>query len=210
MVATIVSSSNLFARLCWAVSQCLLAAFFGYAACVQLNDPDWQIWFSGYAMSALVCLQLAFSCFVEEVSSLSSSSAMRLVLLPSPRNVAGTISILSTFFLMVHFYKEQTIDFSPRTEVGREASGLLIVIVWMFLSNTWQPSSLYQTSASGGEDKQKTPSLSVIILNLLLPIAASLVLWSVYYVPSYILHVSETVDHCAGLGFPGQLNGNNV
>ena len=45
-------------RISWASAHFCMAILFCYCSVVQLNDPDWYLWFFGYLCAAVGCFSL--------------------------------------------------------------------------------------------------------------------------------------------------------
>eukprot|EP00585_Thalassiosira_rotula_P020905 CAMPEP_0196206438 /NCGR_PEP_ID=MMETSP0912-20130531/7817_1 /TAXON_ID=49265 /ORGANISM="Thalassiosira rotula, Strain GSO102" /LENGTH=200 /DNA_ID=CAMNT_0041480983 /DNA_START=98 /DNA_END=700 /DNA_ORIENTATION=+ len=181
--------------LSWSTSHLFMATLFAYSARVQLNDPDWQIWFAAYAFASILCIQLAAACYIPSILSVPR-------MMPSPSSIAGGLSVVAAGAMVVNFVREKAVSFSVRTEVGREAGGLLIMTLWMSFSSMRSPDAERKMSQQEQQqEQQQEPSAFGICLYMLLPVLSSAIMLSAYYIPTYYLDVNDTVDHCNGLGF---------
>mmetsp|Transcript_30973 Transcript_30973/g.45938 ORF Transcript_30973/g.45938 Transcript_30973/m.45938 type:complete len:190 (-) Transcript_30973:213-782(-) len=152
------------ARTIWTCAHGCMTLVFAYAASVQLNDPDWLLWFGGYALVAVACIALA----------LQSNQSSLPTLLPeqaNPNLVARYAAILSVVGLGLNVWNEKRISFSVHNEVGRETLGLIMVLCWMVISAVFSP----QHDLKG----EKTTSVATASALLLLTIVTLVSLWAI-------------------------------
>ncbi|NXP44999.1 TM220 protein, partial [Heliornis fulica] len=114
----------------WRLCNLLMAAFFGLAAAVQVNDPDAGLWIVIYLVPAALTLLVGIN------PSITDNSVWRsLCDLHSTGCTVWTIVLAYTFFA----YAQGNI---LHQEEGRELIGLLIVIIWMSLCRSSAKSPL--------------------------------------------------------------------
>eukprot|EP00835_Amoeboradix_gromovi_P002997 NODE_184_length_15718_cov_0.161342.p11 type:complete len:155 gc:universal NODE_184_length_15718_cov_0.161342:7640-8104(+) len=92
-------------------TQLTMALFFIYAAVVQLNDPDYEIYLAMYLLSAVLAIGSTF-----DVES----------------KLAGfSLYSISCFMLIHSFAKSSEASwYNFSTETGREQGGLTIITLW--------------------------------------------------------------------------------
>lgn len=115
-------------RISWACAHAFMAILFVYCSVVQLNDPDWYLWFLGYLCAALGCFSLMLQAY-----------GTVLVTRHNLRLVSRYMAYSSVLALCVHFIVEETIEFRLDTEVGREGLGLALVVGWFAISSLGTP-----------------------------------------------------------------------
>lgn len=154
-----------------------MSGFFVYAAYVQQNDPDSVVWILIYLSNSLIALIAAFSAMNFSFSYLDSI-------------LIYMIFAISTFFLYNSYSSEDgrlVLDFSPKTERGRESGGLTIALFWNTVNFV----------------SRKTFKRSKLFFSLLLIFSVG-VASSIYVIPKYFLNVQDTTGHCQGLGITPQ------
>ncbi|XP_061867184.1 transmembrane protein 220 isoform X2 [Colius striatus] len=109
------------ARRLWRLCNLLMAAFFGLAAAVQVNDPDAELWTVVYLVPAALTLLVGIN------PSITDNGVWRsLCGLHSAGCIVGTIVLACSLFS----YTQGNI---LHEEEGRELFGLVIITVWMSL-----------------------------------------------------------------------------
>ncbi|XP_068065413.1 transmembrane protein 220 isoform X2 [Anomalospiza imberbis] len=105
----------------WRLCNLLMAAFFGLAAAVQVNDPDAGLWTVVYLVPAALTLLVSIN------PSITDNGVWRsLCDLHSAGCVVGTIALACSLLAYAQgniFHEEE----------GRELFGLVIVAIWMSL-----------------------------------------------------------------------------
>jgi Transmembrane family 220, helix len=124
-------------RISWVFAHALMAILFVYCSVVQLNDPDWYLWFFGYLCAAVGC----FSLMLQAYGTFLITTRHNL------RLISRYMAYASVLALCVHFIIEETIEFRIDTEVGREGLGLALVVGWFAISSLGTPQPA-QTSHS--------------------------------------------------------------
>ncbi|XP_074745537.1 transmembrane protein 220 isoform X3 [Strix uralensis] len=113
----------------WRLCNLLMAAFFGLAAAVQVNDPDAGLWTVVYLVPAALTLLVSIN------PSVTDNGVWRsLCDLHSAGCIVGTIALARSLFA----YAQGNI---LHEEEGRELFGLVIITIWMSLcrsSAKWQ------------------------------------------------------------------------
>ncbi|XP_052544151.1 transmembrane protein 220 isoform X1 [Tympanuchus pallidicinctus] len=109
------------AGLPWRLCNLLMAAFFGLAAVVQVNDPDAGLWVVVYLVPAALTLFVVLNPLVTENFFWRS-----LCDLHSAGCIIGAISLAYSLFA----YTQGNI---LHEEEGRELFGLVIITTWMSL-----------------------------------------------------------------------------
>ncbi|KAM4673610.1 transmembrane protein 220 isoform 1-T1 [Amazona ochrocephala] len=105
----------------WRVCNLLMAAFFGLAAAVQVNDPDAGLWTVVYLVPAALTLLVSIN------PSITGNGVWRsLCDLHSAGCIFGTVALACSLFA----YAQGNI---LHEEEGRELFGLVIIAVWMRL-----------------------------------------------------------------------------
>ncbi|XP_067164204.1 transmembrane protein 220 [Apteryx mantelli] len=105
----------------WRLCNLLMAAFFGLAAAVQVNDPDAGLWIVVYFVPAALTLLVGLN------PSITDNLVWRTLCdLHSAGCIVGTILLAYSLFA----YARTNI---LHEEEGRELSGLLIITIWMSL-----------------------------------------------------------------------------
>ncbi|XP_061317915.1 transmembrane protein 220 [Pezoporus flaviventris] len=105
----------------WRGCNLLMAAFFGLAAAVQVNDPDAGMWTVVYLVPAALTLLVSIN------PSITGNGVWRsLCDLHSAGCIVGTIALACSLFA----YAQGNI---LHEEEGRELFGLVIIAVWMRL-----------------------------------------------------------------------------
>ncbi|XP_034645531.1 transmembrane protein 220 isoform X1 [Trachemys scripta elegans] len=122
----------------WRLCNLLMAAFFGLAAAVQINDPDAGLWIVVYVVPAVLTLlvglnpsitgckpRAAWKC--AQLSTTADNVVWRsLSDLHSAACLVGTIALGCSLFA----YAKSNI---LHEEEGRELFGLVIITIWMNL-----------------------------------------------------------------------------
>ncbi|XP_065591172.1 transmembrane protein 220 isoform X2 [Cyrtonyx montezumae] len=119
------------AGLLWRLCNLLMAAFFGLAAAVQVNDPDAGLWVVVYMVPSALTLLVVLNPLVTENFFWRS-----LCDLHSAGCIIGTIALAYSLFAYTQgniFHEEE----------GRELFGLVIITIWM---------SLCRSSANNGQE----------------------------------------------------------
>ncbi|XP_034360724.1 transmembrane protein 220 isoform X4 [Arvicanthis niloticus] len=108
----------------WRACNTLMAAFFGLAAVVQVNDPDAELWVVVYMIPAVLALLVGFNPLVTGNLIWKSMSTVHML-----------FCTLWAGGLAYHFllHAKQSI---LNEEEGRELSGLVIVTAWMALCHS--------------------------------------------------------------------------
>ncbi|XP_076210150.1 transmembrane protein 220 isoform X1 [Aptenodytes patagonicus] len=131
----------------WRLCNLLMAAFFGLAAAVQVNDPDAGLWTVVYLVPAALTLLVSInpsitgftSCYVAVAGGLffpSDNGFWRsLCDLHSAGCIVGTIALACSLFA----YAQGNI---LHQEEGRELFGLVIITIWMSLCRSSAKSPL--------------------------------------------------------------------
>ncbi|XP_056362018.1 transmembrane protein 220 isoform X2 [Oenanthe melanoleuca] len=105
----------------WRLCNLLMAAFFGLAAAVQVNDPDAGLWMVVYLVPAALTLLVSIN------PSITDNGVWRsLCDLHSAGCVFGTIALACSLIAYAQgniFHEEE----------GRELFGLVIITIWMSL-----------------------------------------------------------------------------
>ncbi|XP_041283294.1 transmembrane protein 220 isoform X2 [Onychostruthus taczanowskii] len=118
------------AALLWRLCNLLMAAFFGLAAAVQVNDPDAGLWTVVYLVPAALTLLVSIN------PSITDNGVWRsLCDLHSAGCVVGTIALACSLFAYAQgniFHEEE----------GRELFGLVIIAIWMSLCRSSAKSPL--------------------------------------------------------------------
>ncbi|XP_075025859.1 transmembrane protein 220 isoform X3 [Calonectris borealis] len=105
----------------WRLCNLLMAAFFGLAAAVQVNDPDAGLWTVVYLVPAALTLLVSIN------PSIADNGIWRsLCDLHSAGCIVGTIALACSLFA----YAQGNI---LHEEEGRELFGLVIITIWMSL-----------------------------------------------------------------------------
>ncbi|XP_074745533.1 transmembrane protein 220 isoform X1 [Strix uralensis] len=105
----------------WRLCNLLMAAFFGLAAAVQVNDPDAGLWTVVYLVPAALTLLVSIN------PSVTDNGVWRsLCDLHSAGCIVGTIALARSLFA----YAQGNI---LHEEEGRELFGLVIITIWMSL-----------------------------------------------------------------------------
>ncbi|NWY03145.1 TM220 protein, partial [Nothoprocta ornata] len=105
----------------WRLCSLLMAAFFGLAAVVQVNDPDAGLWIVVYLVPAALTLLVGLN------PSVTDNLVWRTLCdLHSAGCIVGAILLAYSLFA----YTRTNI---LHEEEGRELSGLLIITIWMSL-----------------------------------------------------------------------------
>ncbi|XP_063031777.1 transmembrane protein 220 [Melospiza melodia melodia] len=114
----------------WRLCNLLMAAFFGLAAAVQVNDPDAGLWTVVYLVPAALTLLVSIN------PSITDNGVWRnLCDLHSAGCVVGTIALSCSLFAYAQgniFHEEE----------GRELFGLVIITIWMSLCRSSAKSPL--------------------------------------------------------------------
>ncbi|KAM6245442.1 transmembrane protein 220 [Porphyrio hochstetteri] len=114
----------------WRLCNLLMAAFFGLAAAVQVNDPDSELWIVVYLVPAALTLLVGIN------PSVTDNGVWRsLCDLHSAGCIVGTIVLAYSLFASA----QRNI---LHEEEGRELLGLLIVAIWMSLCRSSAKSPL--------------------------------------------------------------------
>ncbi|KAM6345213.1 transmembrane protein 220 [Alca torda] len=109
------------AGLLWRICNLLMAAFFGLAAAVQVNDPDAALWTVVYLVPSALTLLVSIK------PSITDNGVWRsLCGLHSAGCIVGTIALACSLFA----YTQGNI---LHEEEGRELFGLVIITIWMSL-----------------------------------------------------------------------------
>ncbi|XP_029872332.1 transmembrane protein 220 isoform X1 [Aquila chrysaetos chrysaetos] len=109
------------ARRLWRLCNLLMAAFFGLAAAVQVNDPDAGLWTVVYLVPAALTLLVSIK------PSITDNGVWRsLCDLHSAGCIIGTTALACSLFA----YAQGNI---LHEEEGRELFGLVIITIWMSL-----------------------------------------------------------------------------
>ncbi|NXV35725.1 TM220 protein, partial [Rissa tridactyla] len=109
------------AGLLWRICNLLMAAFFGLAAAVQVNDPDAALWTVAYLVPSALTLLVSIK------PSVTDNGVWRsLCDLHSAGCIVGTIALACSLFA----YTQGNI---LHEEEGRELFGLVIITIWMSL-----------------------------------------------------------------------------
>jgi Ca2+/Na+ antiporter len=111
--------------LVWRIVSALMTGFFGWAAVMQLNDPDPERWFALYGGAALVALCSALARPLPRAAALLAVIALAwgAAIVPElighwrPSDLGASMSAAR-----------------PEVEYGRELGGLLILAVYCVLS----------------------------------------------------------------------------
>ncbi|NXL25163.1 TM220 protein, partial [Setophaga kirtlandii] len=113
----------------WRLCNLLMAAFFGLAAAVQVNDPDAGLWTDLFLQKLVVALVLV-------AGRAADNGVWRsLCDLHSAGCVVGTIALACSLFAYAQgniFHEEE----------GRELFGLVIITIWMSLCRSSAKSPL--------------------------------------------------------------------
>ncbi|KAK2522716.1 transmembrane protein 220 [Columba livia] len=114
----------------WRLCNLLMAAFFGLAAAVQVNDPDAELWTVVYLVPAALTLLVSIN------PSITDHGVWRsLCDLHSAGCIVGTIALACSLFA----YAQWNI---LHEEEGRELFGLVIITIWMSLCRSSAKSPL--------------------------------------------------------------------
>ncbi|XP_042658516.1 transmembrane protein 220 isoform X3 [Tyto alba] len=120
MAGSAVAGSAMAGRL-WRLCNLAMAAFFGLAAAVQVNDPDAGLWTVVYLVPAALTLLVSIN------PSITDNGVWRsLCDLHSAGCIVGTIALACSLFA----YAQGNI---LHEEEGRELFGLVIITIWMSL-----------------------------------------------------------------------------
>ncbi|XP_068889088.1 transmembrane protein 220 isoform X1 [Aphelocoma coerulescens] len=114
----------------WRLCNLLMAAFFGLAAAVQVNDPDAGLWMVLYLVPAALTLLVSINPSVTDNDVWRSLCDLHSVVC-----VVGTIALAYSLFAYAQgniFHEEE----------GRELFGLVIITVWMSLCRSSAKSPL--------------------------------------------------------------------
>ncbi|XP_014818169.1 PREDICTED: transmembrane protein 220 [Calidris pugnax] len=114
----------------WRLCNLLMAAFFGLAAAVQVNDPDAALWTVVYLVPAALTLLVSIKPSITDNSVWKS-----LCDLHSAGCIVGTIALACSLFA----YAQGNI---LQEEEGRELFGLVIITIWMSLCRSSAKSPL--------------------------------------------------------------------
>ncbi|XP_008853930.1 transmembrane protein 220 isoform X3 [Nannospalax galili] len=112
------------ARGLWRACNALMAAFFGLAAVVQVNDPDAELWVVVYMIPAVLTLLVGFNPLITGNFVWKSLSAMHMLFC-----MVWAVRLAHYFLL----HAQQNI---LHEEEGRELSGLVIITAWMALCHS--------------------------------------------------------------------------
>ena len=157
------------------VGNVLLSLFFLYATFVQLNDPDSDIWIALYGSAAGSCI---FSVLYHTGVLCCLSSSKRFLKIWIQTNIMGACLLIG-----YTVGAARSINLSPRTEIGREMDGCLIVLFWMLI-NRFAPSK---------SDQHFISRWTIFVISLT-------VLASAWIIPTFFLAPEDAQDHCTGLG----------
>ncbi|TFJ99701.1 transmembrane protein 220 isoform X2 [Trachemys scripta elegans] len=105
----------------WRLCNLLMAAFFGLAAAVQINDPDAGLWIVVYVVPAVLTLLVGLNPSITDNVVWRSLSDLH-----SAACLVGTIALGCSLFA----YAKSNI---LHEEEGRELFGLVIITIWMNL-----------------------------------------------------------------------------
>ncbi|XP_068007750.1 transmembrane protein 220 isoform X3 [Melanerpes formicivorus] len=105
----------------WRLCNLLMAAFFGLAAAVQVNDPDAGLWTVVYLVPAALTLLVSMK------PSITGNGVWRLL---CALHSAGCIVGITALACSLFAYAEGNI---VHEEEGRELLGLVIITAWMSL-----------------------------------------------------------------------------
>ncbi|XP_029413478.1 transmembrane protein 220 isoform X2 [Nannospalax galili] len=117
------------ARGLWRACNALMAAFFGLAAVVQVNDPDAELWVVVYMIPAVLTLLVGFNPLITGYTFLGNF-------------VWKSLSAMHMLFCMVwavrlaHYFLLHAQQNILHEEEGRELSGLVIITAWMALCHS--------------------------------------------------------------------------
>ncbi|XP_036053313.1 transmembrane protein 220 [Onychomys torridus] len=108
----------------WRACNALMAAFFGLAAVVQVNDPDAEFWVVVYTIPAVLTLLVGVNPLITGNFIWKSVSTIHVL-----------FCVLWAGGLAYHFllHAQQSI---LNEEEGRELSGLVIITAWMALCHS--------------------------------------------------------------------------
>ncbi|XP_077044339.1 transmembrane protein 220 [Agelaius phoeniceus] len=116
----------------WRLCNLLMAAFFGLAAAVQVNDPDAGLWTVVYLVPAALTLLVSIN------PSITDNGVWRsLCDLHSAGCVVGTIALACSLFA----YAQGNI-FHEEEGIKQELFGLVIITIWMSLCRSSAKSPL--------------------------------------------------------------------
>ncbi|XP_069728490.1 transmembrane protein 220 isoform X6 [Phaenicophaeus curvirostris] len=122
----------------WRLCNLLMAAFFGLAAAVQVNDPDAGLWMVVYLVPAALTLLVGIN------PSVTDNGVWRsLCDLHSAGCVVGTFVLACSLFV----YAQGNI---LHEEEGRELFGLVIITMWMSLCRSSANLNLLRYPSSSG------------------------------------------------------------
>jgi len=168
----------------WAVAHLMMAIVFFYSGFVQLNDPDWLLWFIGYKLAGLVCVGLI-------------AQSIEIVETSRPRQAAQIVALLAGLSLILHSISQyDNLDFSVYTEEGREAIGLALVCLWMTIGWAATPAPIDKMKSG-----QKVGAVAIATIVIAL---CTTILLSIWAVPRFLLDKDNLTVHCQGLGFGPQ------
>ncbi|XP_053903030.1 transmembrane protein 220 isoform X1 [Malaclemys terrapin pileata] len=145
----------------WRLCNLLMAAFFGLAAAVQINDPDAGLWIVVYVVPAVLTLLVGLNPSITDNVVWRSLSDLH-----SAACLVGTIALGCSLFA----YAKSNI---LHEEEGRELFGLVIITIWMNLCrNSAKTSSkeiaiimLNTTCLMGWSDEQlQSTSITLIFV----------------------------------------------
>ncbi|CAM5097403.1 transmembrane protein 220 [Chelonia mydas] len=105
----------------WRLCNLLMAAFFGLAAAVQINDPDAGLWIVVYIVPAVLTLLVGLNPSITDNVIWRSLSDLH-----SAACLVGTVALGCSLFA----YAKSNI---LHEEEGRELFGLVIITIWMNL-----------------------------------------------------------------------------
>ncbi|NXX97489.1 TM220 protein, partial [Centropus bengalensis] len=114
----------------WRFCSLLMAAFFGLAAAVQVNDPDAALWTVVYLVPAALTLLVAINPSITDNGVWRSLCDLHLA-----GCVLGTFALACSLF----GYAQGNI---LHEEEGRELFGLVIITIWMSLCRSSAKSPL--------------------------------------------------------------------
>ncbi|XP_030390320.1 transmembrane protein 220 isoform X3 [Gopherus evgoodei] len=119
----------------WRLCNLLMAAFFGLAAAVQINDPDAGLWIVVYVVPAVLTLLVGLNPSITDNVVWRSLSDLH-----SAACLVGTIALGCSLFA----YAKSNI---LHEEEGRELFGLVIITIWMNLCRNSAKCKVSTTSA---------------------------------------------------------------
>ncbi|XP_065503798.1 transmembrane protein 220 isoform X3 [Caloenas nicobarica] len=128
----------------WRLCNLLMAAFFGLAAAVQVNDPDAGLWTVVYLVPSALTLLVSIN------PSITDHGVWRsLCDLHSAGCIVGTIALACSLFA----YAQRNI---LHEEEGRELFGLVIITIWMSLCRSSAKCVLKTATSRCGHDHNST------------------------------------------------------